>query len=32
MTTIELIDLALFILSAIGVFIVIPVLIWYDNK
>lgn len=32
MTTIDLIDLALFILSAIGVFIVIPVLIWYDNK
>lgn len=32
MTTIELIDLALFILSAIGVFIVIPILIWYDNK
>lgn len=32
MTTIDLIDLALFILSAIGVFIVIPVLMWYDNK
>ena len=32
MTTINLIDLALFILSAIGVFIVIPILIWYDNK
>lgn len=32
MTTIELIDLALFILSAIGVFIVIPILMWYDNK
>ena len=32
MTTIDLIDLALLILSAIGVFIVIPILIWYDNK
>lgn len=32
MTTIDLIDLALFILSAIGVFIVIPILMWYDNK
>lgn len=32
MTTIDLIDLGLFILSAIGVFIVIPVLMWYDNK
>lgn len=32
MTTIDLIDLALFILSAIGVFIVIPILIWYDNQ
>jgi len=32
MTTIDLIDLALFILSAIGVFIVIPILIWYDNR
>lgn len=32
MTTIELIDLGLFILSAIGVFIVIPILMWYDNK
>ena len=32
MTTIDLIDLALFILSAIGVFIVIPILVWYDNK
>lgn len=32
MTTIELIDLALFILSVIGVFIVIPILMWYDNK
>lgn len=32
MTTIELIDLALFILSAIGVFIVIPILMWYDNQ
>lgn len=32
MTTIDLIDLALFILSAVGVFIVIPILIWYDNK
>lgn len=32
MTTIELIDLGLFILSAIGVFIVIPILIWNDNK
>lgn len=32
MTTIELIDLALFILSAIGVFIVIPIMMWYDNQ
>ena len=32
MTTIDLIDLTLFILSAVGVFIVIPILIWYDNK
>lgn len=32
MTTIDLIDLALFILSAVGVFIVIPVLIWNDNR
>lgn len=32
MTTIEMIDLALFIVSAIGVFIVIPILMWYDNK
>lgn len=32
MTTIDLIDLALFILSAIGVFIVIPILMWYDNQ
>lgn len=32
MTTIDLIDLGLFILSAIGVFIVIPILIWYDNR
>ena len=32
MTTIDLIDLALFMLSAIGVFIVIPILMWYDNK
>lgn len=32
MTTIELIDLGLFILSAIGVFIVIPILMWYDNQ
>ena len=32
MTTIDLIDLALFILSVISVFIVIPILIWNDNK
>jgi len=32
MTTIDLIDLGLFVLSAIGVFIVIPILMWYDNK
>ena len=32
MTTIEMIDLCLVILSAIGVFIVIPILMWYDNK
>lgn len=32
MTTIDLIDLALFILSVIGVFIVIPILIWNDNR
>ena len=32
MTTIDLIDLALFILSAIGVVIIIPILMWYDNQ